>query len=68
MFLEIIGTGGFNTNIGNYFDPKVFYSNKYFSAVVDYFNLTNSNQISIIFNFSDFYIFFKTYFSLSTYK
>ncbi len=46
MFFEIIGIGILLPTLEIISDPKVFYSNKYFSAVVGYFNLTNSNQIS----------------------
>lgn len=46
MFFEILGIGILLPTLEIISDPSVFYSNKYFSAVVGYFNLTNSNQIS----------------------
>ena len=70
MFLEIIGIGILLPTLEIISDPKVFYSNKYFSAVVDYFNLTNSNQISNYLLISVIFIyFFKTLFLVYlTYK
>ena len=69
MFLEIIGIGILLPTLEIISDPKVFYSNKYFSAVVDYFNLTNSNQISnyllisviFIYFFNTLFLFYLTY-------
>ena len=46
MLFEIIGIGILLPTLEIISDPTVFYSNKYFSAVVAYFNLTDSNEIS----------------------
>ena len=46
MLFEIIGIGILLPTLEIISDPTVFYSNKYFSAVVGYFNLTDSNEIS----------------------